>query len=82
MTERELILLGFKIELTGEYDEDDSYYYVLDIVNGITFITPTNEEIKNDEWYVELFDTDPSIRFDSFGQVQGLIHTLNSAIVK
>ena len=81
MTERELILLGFKIELTGEYDEDDSYYYVLDIVNGITFITPTNEEIKNDEWYVELFDTDPSIRFDSFGQVQGLINTLNSAIV-
>jgi len=54
----------------------------LDIVNGITFITPTNEEIKNDEWYVELFDTDPSIRFDSFGQVQGLINTLNSAIVK
>ena len=82
MTERELILLGFKIELTGEYDEDDSYYYVLDIVNGITFITPTNEEIKNDEWYVELFDTDPSIRFGSFGQVQGLINTLNSAIVK
>lgn len=82
MTERELTLLGFKIELMGEYDEDDSYYYVLDIVNGITFITPTNEEIKNDEWYVELFDTDPSIRFDSFGQVQGLINTLNSAIVK
>jgi len=82
MTEKELILLGFKIELTGEYDDDDSYYYVLDIVNGITFITPTNEEIKNDEWYVEFFDTDPSIRFDSFGQVQGLINTLNSAIVK
>jgi hypothetical protein len=82
MTEKELILLGFKIELTGEYDDDDSYYYVLDIVNGITFITPTNEEIKNDEWYVEFFNTDPSIRFDSFGQVQGLINTLNSAIVK
>ena len=82
MTEKELTLLGFKIELMGEYDEDDSYYYVLDIVNGITFITPTNEEIKNDEWYVELFDTDPSIRFGSFGQVQGLINTLNSAIVK
>ena len=82
MTERELILLGFKSEEIREHDEDDSYYYVLDIVNGITFITPTNEEIKNDEWYVELFDTDPSIRFDSFGQVQGLINTLNSAIVK
>ena len=82
MTERELILLGFKIELTGEYDEDDSYYYVLDIVNGITFITPTNEEIKDDDWYVEFFNTDPLVRFDSFGKVQGLINTLTSAIVK
>jgi hypothetical protein len=55
---------------------------VLDIVDGLTFITPTNEEIKNGEWYVELFNTDPLVRFDSFGQVQGLINTLTSAIVK
>jgi hypothetical protein len=81
MTERELILLGFKSELIEEHDEDDSYY-VLDIVDGLTFITPTNEEIKNGEWYVELFNTDPLVRFDSFGQVQGLINTLTSAIVK
>jgi len=81
MTERELILLGFKSELVGEYDEDDSYYYVLDIVDGLTFITPTIEEIKNNEWYVEFFNTDPLVRFDSFGQVQGLINTLTSAIV-
>lgn len=81
MTERELILLGFKSEEIREHDEDDSYYYVLDIVDGLTFITPTNEEIKNDEWYVEFFNTDPLVRFDSFGKVQGLINTLTSAIV-
>jgi hypothetical protein len=55
---------------------------VLDIVDGLTFITPTNEEIKNGEWYVEFFNTDPLVRFDSFGKVQGLINTLTSAIVK
>jgi len=82
MTERELILLGFKSQLINEHDEDDSYYYVLDIVNGLTFITPTNEEINNNEWYVEFFNTDPLIRFDSFGKLQGLINTLNSAVVK
>ena len=82
MTEKELTLLGFKIELMGEYDEDDSYYYVLDIVNGITFITPTNEEIKDDDWYVEFFNTDPSIRFHNFGEVQVLINQLTKAIVK
>lgn len=81
MTERELILLGFKSEEIREHDEDDSYYYVLDIVDGLTFITPTNEEIKNGEWYVEIFNTDPLVRFDSFGKVQGLVNTLTSAIV-
>jgi hypothetical protein len=81
MTEKEMTLLGFKREEIREHDEDDSYYYVLDIVDGLTFITPTNEEIKNDEWYVEFFNTDPLVRFDSFGQVQGLINTLTSAIV-
>jgi hypothetical protein len=82
MTEREIILLGFKSQLINEHDEDDSYYYVLDIVNGLTFITPTNEEIKNNEWYVEFFDTEPSVRFDNFGIVQGLINKLRGAIVK
>ena len=82
MTEREITLLGFKSQLINEHDEDDSYYYVLDIVSGLTFITPTNEEIKNNEWYVEFFNTEPSIRFDNFVIVQGLINKLTSAIVK
>ena len=82
MTEREINLLGFKSQLINEHDEDDSYYYALDIVNGLTFITPTNEEIKNNEWYVEFFNTVPSVRFDNFGIVQGLINKLTGAIVK
>ena len=48
MTERELILLGFKSEEINEYEGDETYYYVLDIANGLTFITPTNEEIKDE----------------------------------
>jgi hypothetical protein len=82
MTERELILLGFKIKEIKEYDEDDSYYYSLKIVNGLEFITPMNDEIENDKWYVEFFDTDPLIRFHDFGIVQGLINKLTGAIVK
>jgi hypothetical protein len=82
MTEREVILLGFKSEEIKEHDEDESYYYVLDIVDGLTFITPTNDEIKNNEWYVELFNTDPIIRFDKFEIVQALINQLTKAIIK
>jgi hypothetical protein len=82
MTERELILLGFKSEEIKEHDEDESYYYALDIVDGVTFITPTNEEIKDGDWYVEIFNTDPLIRFYEFGETQALINTLTKAIVK
>lgn len=82
MTERELILLGLKSEEIKEHDEDTSYYYVLDIVDGLTLITPTNEEIKNGSWYVEFFNTDPIVRFHEFGEVQALINTLNKAIIK
>lgn len=82
MTERELILLGFKSEEIRDHDEDESYYYVLDIADGLTLITPTNDEIKNNEWYVEFFNTDPLLRFNNFGEIQGLINQLTNAIVK
>jgi hypothetical protein len=54
----------------------------LDIVDGLTFITPTNEEIKEGNWYVEFFNTDPTLRFNEFGEVQALINQLTLAIVK
>lgn len=82
MTEKELQLLGFTKEFIGEHDEDESYYYALDIVDGLTFITPTNEEIKDDNWNVDFFNTDPIIRFNNFGEVQGLINQLNNAVIK
>jgi len=82
MTERELILLGFKSEEMREHDEDETYYYALDIVDGITFITPPNEEIKEDNWYVDFFNTDPIIRFHEFEEVQTLITVLKNKIIK
>ena len=82
MTERELILLGFKSEEMREHEDDETYYYVLDIVDGITFITQTNDEIRDDEWYVEFFNTDPSVRFHDFKEVQSLMNQLRNAIVK
>ena len=82
MTERELILLGFKSEEIKEHEDDESYYYVLDIVDGLTLITPTNDEIKDGDWHVDFFNTDPLVRFHEFGDLQGLINQLTKAIVK
>jgi hypothetical protein len=82
MTEREIQLLRFQKEEMKEHEEDESYYYALDIVDGLAFITRSNEEIKDDNWYVEVFNTDPAIRFTEFGEVQALINLLTSRIVK
>jgi hypothetical protein len=82
MTEKELQILGFEREEIREHDEDESYYYALDIVDGITFITPTNDEIKDGNWYVDFFNTDPIVRFHEIREVQGLINQLTKAIVK
>ena len=43
MTENEIKLLGLEKEDMGQWDNDESYYYVLDIANGLTFITPAND---------------------------------------
>jgi hypothetical protein len=82
MTEREIQLLRFQKEEMKEHEEDESYYYALDIVDGLAFITRSNDEIKDDNWYVEVFNTDPAIRFTEFGEVQALINLLTSRIVK
>jgi hypothetical protein len=84
MTEREVILLGFKSETIEDYvgEENPDYYYGLDIVNGLTLITPSKNELKGEDWYVEIFNTDPSIRFYDFAKTQGLINQLMKAVVK
>ncbi len=84
MTEREVILLGFKSETIEDYvgEENPDYYYGLDIVNGLTLITPSKNELKGEDWYVEIFNTDPSVRFYDFAITQGLINQLMKAVVK
>lgn len=83
MTEKELQILGFSketiIEFEGETNPD--YYYVLDIVDGIALITSSNDQIKNNDWYVEFFNTEPVIRFHKMEEVQSLINKLTKAIV-
>ena len=79
MTEKELQILGFE----KENMEDDFYYYAYDIVDGLSLISneidPTNKE---DDLYVEVFSTDPAIRFYKMEKVQALINTLESSKVK
>lgn len=81
MTEREIQLLGMSKEFINDYEGDETYYYVLDVVDGLSFITRTNDESKNN-WTVDVFNTEPAIRFDNFVEVQTLLNKLTKAIVK
>lgn len=82
MTEKEIVSLGFTKEYIDSYEGDDEYYYVLDIVKGLTFITQTNKETTGNKWCVDFFDTYPNVRFTNFFELQGLINTLTKHIVK
>jgi len=93
MTEKELQLLGFEkqedagIEVSddqgGQWVENEFHYYTYDIVHGLSLISNSNDEVAEDgEWFVEFFDTEPSIRFTEFAEVQALINLLQSKILK
>ena len=72
MTEEQLKALGFE-----QQAEPSFYYYTLDVVNGISFISQANDEVENGEWIVEIFETTPSIKFKDAKKLSNLIKILN-----
>ena len=92
MTEKQIQLLGFEkqneqgVQVSdGEgnfWIEDNYYYYTYDIAMGLALITNASDEVKqHDQWFVEVFNTEPAIRFTEFGEVQALINLLQSRII-
>ena len=84
MTEKEIQLLGFETHHdNGGEMWDKYYYYTYTVVMGLQFITNASDEIKEgEEWYVEIFNTEPTIRFTEFGEVQALINLLEKRVIK
>ena len=75
MTEEQLKVLGF--EQQAETSEPSFYYYTLDVVNGLSFISQANDEVENGEWIVEIFETTPAIKFKDAKKLSNLIDILN-----
>lgn len=84
MTERELQLLGFEINYDdGGGNWDKYHYYTHTVAIGVQFISNASDEIEEgEEWYVEFFDSQPTIRFYNFEEVQTLINLFEKRIVK
>lgn len=79
MTEKEIQMLGFEKVDGNDYPE--FYYYIYRVSDGLEFISCADTDVKNGEWYVEVFNTEPSVRFHKMEKVQSLINTLESAKV-
>ena len=83
MKEEDLIELGFKrTDVSAEESGDEAfYYYDIDFGDqrGISFISPANNEVIDNKWFVEVFE-DTSIRIDTIEDLKELINILNRVI--
>lgn len=79
MTEQDLISLGFEKQI-GE-EGLNWYYYDLDLgkEKGISFISPASDEVKDNKWFVEIFE-DESIRFDSYLELSQFIEIVKKHV--
>lgn len=88
MTEKEIQLLGFQKEIYDEWSDDVGntgfeYYYHHDITNGLSFISSDSQESgKDDNWYIEIFNTEHPVRFHKFEEVQNLLNILEKHLIK
>jgi len=73
MKEQDIIDLGF----TKEFG-DNFYYYTYDFASGFSLITQASDEVVDNEWFVEIFETNPTIRFTNKGLVEALIIIINN----
>ena len=61
MTEQELVDFGFdKVEVSDDESQNgyDYYYYMLDLLPGLSLISSASDESSDDEWKVYNFDWD------------------------
>jgi len=61
MKEQDLIDAGFTrkdVPKEESGNDKDFHYYVLDVVDGITLVSDSTEEIDGDSWTVDCFEVD------------------------
>ena len=89
MTEKELILLGFEKSEEKEV-ESEFHYCTYTVADGFELISNASDEIEDEKswneddngWFVEFFNSDPTIRFTDASEVKALINLINKNIVK
>ena len=81
--EKDFEELGFEKEVSWDLidGEPEFYYYIKDITKGLTFITNTDDESRDDGWYVEFFNTDIPVRYYDLDTVKNLFKLIEDNII-
>lgn len=89
MKEQDLIDLGFTrrdecgIEVSDDtgavWREDNYHYYVYDFALGLSLIS---SEFDEERLYVDIFDTEPTIRFDDPKELKRFIKLIEKNTIK
>jgi hypothetical protein len=74
MSEEDLIKLGFEKQIDNSGKK--FYYYTLTITAGLEFITQADDEVIDDNWVVEVFNTDIPIIYTDAVELSVLIVSL------
>ena len=72
MTEQQLIKLGFNKEPLESYNEED-YYYFYPLVGDLGLISCALSDVTEGKWFVDVFDSYPTIRYYEYKDVLDLI---------
>jgi hypothetical protein len=72
MTEQQLIKLGFDKEPIESYSED--YYYFYSLVGEMGLISCALSDVTEGKWFVDVFDSYPTIRYYEYEDVMDLIN--------
>ena len=80
MTEQDLIDLGFEKQIVTKEQSGgptDWHYYTYYFAKGFSLISQASDEVTNDKWFVEVFETDGKIEFTDLDLVKELISLIN-----
>jgi len=61
-------------------DGTEYYYYALDLADGFSFISGSNDEADDGEWTVGFFDCHPSMQFDDEYKLDSMIELAKGAM--
>ena len=83
MKEQDLVDLGFeRVDITAEESGyfKDWHYYTYDFTKGFSLITPSNDDLVDGKWVVEIFNTEDIIRFVDKNELEQFINIVKRNI--